>query len=130
MKQVALILIVLTPLSGCSMRSVSLKSMMGLERVEVRYLLNDGRWVPEDSLSWTDRSWYRELRFDTDGDGKWNYLYAEVYDDVAGWTWIPSSARINPEEEPELARTKRYLVRDRDAPPVQPSLDDFGYDRH
>ncbi|HEC83545.1 MAG TPA: hypothetical protein ENI46_03540 [Firmicutes bacterium] len=114
--------------SGCSSRAVSLKSMMGFEHVDVYYLVGD-RWVPEDSLSWFDRSWYRELRFDTDGDGEWNYLYAEVYDDVAGWTWIPSSARINPQQEPELARTKRYLVRDRDAPPVQPSLDDFGYER-
>lgn len=120
---VTLILIV----AGCSHNAVSLKEMLGGEDVEVAYLLGDGRWISADSISWSDRSWYRELRFDTDGDGEWNYLYAEVFDDVAGWTWIPSSTRVNPEEEPELAERKRYLVRDRDLPPCQPSLDDFGY---
>ena len=114
-------------LPSCAHRATSMKSMMGMENVEVSYLVGDGRWVCEDSLSWSDRSFYRELRFDTDGDGSWNYLYAEVYDDVAGWTWIPSTARVNPEEEPELARTKRHLVRESESPPSEPSIDDFGY---
>jgi hypothetical protein len=104
-----------------------MKSLLGKEDVEVRYLLSDGRWVRQDSLSWSHKSFYRELRFDTDGNGRWNYLYAEVYDDVAGWTWIPSSARVNPREEPHVARTKRHLVREREIPPCQPGLDDFGY---
>ena len=123
------VLILIFSLSGCAHRAVSMGSLLGTEKVEASYLLVDGGWVSEDSLSWSDRSWYRELRFDTDGDGAWNYLYAEVYDDIAGWTWIPSSARVNPEEEPDLARTKRYLVRDRETPPRQPSLDDFGYQK-
>jgi hypothetical protein len=95
--------------------------------VEVRYRMDDGTWKAPDSLSWSDRSWYRELRFDTDGDGAWNYLYAEIYDDVAGWTWVPSSVRVNPDEEPDLARTKRYLVREKDVPARSPGVDDFGY---
>ena len=127
MKRSTLSLVALIIFAGCSHNAVSLMDMLGGEDVEVAYLLGDGRWVSADSISWSDRSWYRELRFDTDGDGKWNYLYAEVFDDVAGWTWIPSSARVNPEEEPELAERKRYLIRDRDLPPSQASLDDFGY---
>ena len=125
---VATVLILILSLPGCLHRAVTMSNLLGKEEIEASYLLADGAWVPDDSLSWSDRSWYRELRFDTDGDGTWNYLYAEVYDDISGWTWIPSSARINPEEEPELARTKRYLVRDKITPPRQPSLDDFGYD--
>jgi hypothetical protein len=111
-------------LTACSHNLIALT---GTKDAEVLYLSDDGRWVPPDSLSWSDRCWYREIRFDTDGDGKWNYLYAEIYDDVAGWTWIPSSARVNPEEEPEVARSKKYLVRERDVPPRGPTLDDFGY---
>ncbi len=127
MRQILVLLAIAVILPGCGHRATSLQSLMGMESVEVVYLLDDGRWVCQDSLSWSQRSFYRELRFDTDGDGRWNYLYAEVYDDVAGWTWIPSSARVNPGEEPHVARTKRHLVREREIPPRQPSLDDFGY---
>jgi len=123
----ALVVVLLLP--GCCRKSVSVKSLLGMEKVEVTYLREDGTWICADSLSWTDRSWYRELRFDTDGDGKWNYLYGEVYDDVAGWIWIPTSVRINPEEEPELAKQKEHLVGESEDPPCQPSLDDFGYKR-
>jgi hypothetical protein len=103
--------------------------MLGMEEVAVAYLLSDGRWVSADSLGWSDRSWYRELRFDTDGDGQWNYLYCEVYDDLGGWTWIPSTVRVNPDEEPELAEQKQHLVAEREDPPSGPGLDDFGYQR-
>jgi hypothetical protein len=116
-------------LSGCSQNTVSVKGMLGMEEVEVAYLLGDGRWVSADSLGWSDRSWYRELKFDTDRDGEWNYLYCELYDDLGGWTWIPSSVRINPDEEPELAAQKKYLVADKETPPSQPGIDDFGYQR-
>lgn len=126
MRLVPILIIAALALPGCARKAVSIKGLLGRESVEVSYLLDDGRWVPEDSLSWSDRSWYRQLRFDTDNDGEWNYLYAEVYDDIAGWTWIPSTARVNPEEEPALAR-KQHLVREQDAPPHQPGLDDFGY---
>ena len=129
MRLILLLLLLALALPGCASKAVSVKGMMGMESVEVNYLRADGRWMPEDSLSWLDRSCYRELRFDTDGDGKWNYLYAEVYDDIAGWTWIPSTARVNPEEEPDLARTKKYLVREHEVPPHRPSIDDFGYAR-
>ncbi len=116
-------------LPGCSHRAVSVKGLLGMEKVDVVYLLEDGTWVSADSLSWSDRSWYRELKFDTDRDGEWNYLYCEVYDDLGGWTWIPSSVRVNPDEEPELAKQKKYLVADREDPPSTPGLDDFGYKR-
>lgn len=127
MRLTLVLLITVMVLSSCAHRATSMKSLLGMENVEVRYLLSDGRWVRQDSLSWSHRSFYRELRFDTDGNGRWNYLYAEVYDDVAGWTWIPSSARVNPWEEPHVARTKRHLVGEREIPPCQPGLDDFGY---
>jgi hypothetical protein len=130
MRLLAILGIMTALLVGCSHNTTSLSAWLGTEKVEVRYLMSDGTWINADSLSWSDRSWYRELRFDTDGDGVWNYLYAEVYDDVAGWIWIPSTARVNPEEEPELARDRRYLIRCQDDPPCQPSLDDFGYGRH
>ena len=116
-------------LPGCSQNAVSLKGMLGMEHVEVSYLLEDGSWVSADSLGWSARSWYRELRFDTDCDGDWNYLYCEVYDDLGGWTWLPSSVRINPCEEPELAAQKKHLVAERPDPPRRPGLDDFGYQR-
>jgi hypothetical protein len=116
-------------LSGCSQKAVSVKSMLGMERIEVTYLRADGKWVSADSLGWSDRSWYRELRFDTDMDGDWNYLYCEVYDDLGGWTWIPSSVRVNPDEEPELAKKKKHLVAEREEPPHSPGTDDFGYTR-
>ena len=116
-------------LSGCSPSAVSLKGLLGMEEVEVAYLLDDGTWIPADSLGWSSRTWYRELRFDTDGDGEWNYLYGEVYDDLGGWTWIPTSVRVNPAEEPELAERKKYLVAEREEPPGGPGLDDFGYRR-
>jgi hypothetical protein len=116
-------------LPGCSQRAVSVKGLLGMEKIEVAYLVEDGRWVSADSLGWSDRSWYRELKFDTDSDGEWNYLYFEVYDDLGGWTWIPSSVRINPDEEPELAKQKKYLVAEREDPPCTPGLDDFGYQR-
>lgn len=127
MRLVSVAIVLILTLTGCGHRAVSVSALIGMDPVEALYLLNDGRWVCADSLSWSDRSWYRELRFDTDGNGVWNYLYAEVYDDVAGWTWLPYTVRINPLEEPDLARTKRHLVRERDAPPCQPGLDDFGY---
>ena len=127
MRLTLVLLITAIILPGCAHRATSMKSLLGMENIEVRYLLSDGRWVRQDSLSWSDKSFYRELRFDTDGNGRWNYLYAEVYDDVAGWTWIPSSARVNPREEPHVARTKRHLVKEREIPPCQPGLDDFGY---
>jgi hypothetical protein len=127
MRLTLVLLITVMILPSCAHRATSMKSLLGKEDVEVRYLLSDGRWVRQDSLSWSHKSFYRELRFDTDGNGRWNYLYAEVYDDVAGWTWIPSSARVNPREEPHVARTKRHLVREREIPPCQPGLDDFGY---
>ena len=116
-------------LPGCSQNAVSVKGMLGMEEVEVAYLLDDGRWVSADSLAWSDRSWYRELKFDTDRDGEWNYLYCEVYDDLGGWVWLPSSVRINPREEPELAAQKKHLVAERQDPPCRPGLDDFGYQR-
>lgn len=114
---------------GCSHKAVSVKGLLGMEDIEVAYLLEDGRWVSADSLSWSDRTWYRELKFDTDNDGEWNYLYGEIYDDLGGWVWIPTSVRINPEEEPELAEQKKYLVAEQEEPPSQPGLDDFGYNR-
>jgi hypothetical protein len=116
-------------LFGCSPKAVTVSGLVGMEQIEVSYLLDTGRWVPADSLKWSDRSWYRELKFDTDADGEWNYLYGEIYDDLGGWTWLPSSVRVNPEEEPELARQKKYLVEDREEPPSGPGLDDFGYRR-
>ncbi len=121
------VLVALLALYSCSPNTVSLSSLVGTERVEVRYMLPDGTWVPADSLRWTQRTWYRQLRFDTDGDGVWNYLYCEVFDDVAGWVWIPSTTRVNPEEEPELARQKKYLVSPEEKPPKRPGVDDFGY---
>ena len=127
MRLVLIAIVLALGFTGCGHSAVSVIGLIGMETVETAYLLDDGRWVCSDSLSWSDRSWYRELRFDTDGNGEWNYLYAEVYDDVAGWTWLPSTVRINPQEEPDLARTKHHLVREQDAPPCQPGLDDFGY---
>jgi hypothetical protein len=129
MRSVIVLVMIGLLFSGCSPKAVSLKSLLGMEKVEVRYLLDDGTWVSADSLGWSSRTWYRELRFDTDCDGEWNYLYAEVYDDLGGWTWIPTSVRINPEEEPDLAERKRHLVADREDPPGEPGLDDFGYRR-
>jgi hypothetical protein len=129
MRVVILLLMAGMLLAGCSHKAVSLSGLVGWEEVEVTYLLDDGRWVRADSLRWSDRTWYRELKFDTDGDGIWNYLYGEVYDDLGGWTWNPASVRVNPDEEPELARKKKYLVADREEPPSEPGLDDFGYKR-
>jgi len=129
MRFLPIVLIIGLLLPGCSQRAVTVQGMLGMEEVEVAYLLGDGTWVCADSLQWSDRSWYRELRFDTDCDGEWNYLYCELYDDLGGWTWIPSTVRVNPEEEPELARQKKHLVAAREDPPSRPGLDDFGYRR-
>ena len=122
-------LVVLLAAVSCSHNVITMDCLLRQQTIEARYLRSDGRWVPADSLSWRDRCWYRELRFDTDGDGEWNYLYGEIYDDVAGWVWVPSSARINPEEEPDLAARKRHLARQPGEAPCDPSLDDFGYPR-
>ena len=129
MRFLLVLLVIALLFSGCSRKAVSVKGLLGMEDIEVTYLLEDGRWVSADSLSWSDRTWYRELKFDTDSDGEWNYLYDEVYDDLGGWIWIPTSVRINPEEEPELAAQKKHLVLEREDPPPQPGLDDFGYRR-
>jgi hypothetical protein len=129
MRVVPVLLAAALLVAGCSHKALTVSGLIGLEKIEVTYLLKDGRWVDADSLKWSDRTWYRELRFDTDGDGEWNYLYGEVYDDLGGWTWIPSSVRVNPKEEPELARQRKYLVAERAAPPAAPGLDDFGYER-
>ena len=128
-QRLLIVLVVLLALLGCTRRSVTVRGLLGAERIEATYLLPDGRWVPADSLRWSDRSWYRQLCFDTDGDGEWNYLYCEVHDDVAGWVWIPSTTRVNPDEEPELARRKKHLISSPQNPPSEPSVDDFGYKR-
>ena len=119
-----LVLIASLSLNNCSSSRTSIKGGC----VEVYYQKPNGEIVSADSLKWYERSWHRQLIFDDDCDGIPDYSYWELYDDVAGWIWLHWTVRINPEENPDLARKKPWLVAPKDTiMPSSPSLDDFGY---